>query len=429
MKTSDLLLIGLLATTGLAEDRFTAVAGKQHLSEQLSVFKVNKEDRYTVDGQGHFVGAGFQPSALLDRNGTLHVFFQARLDGSGDKSAKMIAHTASKDGGRSFSKIKFVNPLPMQTYAMSSFTRTLPSGAERISVMASLSIDETVGRLKHPALIKERLGIDVSSFSRKAACLILEYYSDDGGASWTRKEHHGVTDRVYKRNDRDYYLAFINLIGQAREIEKGPYAGRLILAGPLRGDYLPCPDHPKFRNYKPSSSLIYSDNNGESWQFGGVIDDETAFQHNEASAVPVNGGKQILMARRCNTQADGKTMHHSDDGGATWNPGFTTSVAATRCLQVLETSGDTVLCSAPGSKKRTNGRIYISRDHGLNWTYKQIDKGPFSYSTVNRLTDGYFICCYSLGATTEKRESRRGSSRPSGLMTHPQVGNAQATRW
>ena len=90
-------------------------------------------------------------------------------------------------------------------------------------------------------------------------------------------------------------------------------------------------------------------------------------------------------------------MHYSDDGGATWSDGFVTTVAATRCLQVLETSGDTVLCSAPGKANRTHGRIYISRDSGRTWTFKLIEPGPFSYSTVNRLTAGYFLCCYSLG--------------------------------
>lgn len=410
MKKKTLPILGILAllTSGgvqetLAESRFASVAGDGLLSERLAVFTVDKDARHSIDGKPRWVGAGFQPSALLDQKGNIHVFFQARLDGSGDRNEKMIGHVVSTDGGKTFSDVRFVNPLPMQTYAISAFLRTTPEGKERISVLTSLSIDETVGRLKDPALIKERFGIDVASYSRKAACTVLEFYSDDGGESWTRKEHRGISDRIYKRNGREYYLAFINLIGQVREIEAGPHKGRLILGGPLRGDYLPCPDHPHFRNYKSSSSLIYSDDGGESWQFGGVITDETAFAHNEASAVPVNGGKQILLARRRNVNStDGKVMHHSDDGGATWNAGFVTDVVATRCLQVLETSGDTVLCSAPGKRNRTHGRIYFSNDHGRNWSYKLIEEGPFSYSTVNRLSDGYFICCYSLGHHGEK---------------------------
>jgi len=415
MKTNAFLTfcaLGFLASSSSPDafgaDRFAPVVGVGHLSERLSVFKVNKETKHEIGGKQRFVGAGFQPSALLDSKGRLHVFFQARLDGSGDKSEKLIAHVTSRDSGKTFSKMKFVNRTPMQTYAMSSFSRKLPSGVERISVMVSLSIDETIGRLKDPALIKKRLGIDVTSFTRKAACLILEFYSDDGGETWKRKEHRGVSDRVYKRNGRDYYLAFINTIGQVRKIEAGPHAGRLILAGPLRGDYLPCEDHARFRSYKSSSSLIYSDDNGESWKFGGVVNDETAFVHNEASAVPVDGGKRILMVRRRNRSSDeGKVMHYSRDGGATWGKGFASTVAATRCLQVMETCGDIVFCSAPGSRRRKNGRIYYTRDNGKSWSFKVIDKGPFSYSTVQRLKGEYLICCYSLGHHGEQGVAAR----------------------
>ena len=405
MRTNELLISCILAilmssfsSEAIAEDTSARFAGAQQLSERLSVFKVNKEIEYEIDGKKRFVGAGFQPSALLDCKGHIHVFFQARLGGSGDTLAKLIGHVISKDNGKTFSTMKFVTRLPLQTYGISSFTRKLASGLERISLMTSLSIDETVRRLKDHGLIKKRLGIDVSSFTRKAACLILEFYSDDGGKSWKRKEHRGISDRVYKRNGRDYYLAFINLIGQVRKIKTGPHAGRLILAGPLRGDYLPCKDHARFRSYKSSSSVIYSDDKGASWKFGGVINDETAFAHNEASAVSVDAGKRILMVRRRNKGSDkGKVMHYSSDGGATWGKGIVSTIAATRCLQIMETCGDLVFCSAPGVRSRKKGRIYYSRDNGRTWSFKVIDEGPFSYSTINRLEGEYIICCYSLG--------------------------------
>ncbi|MCP4640821.1 MAG: exo-alpha-sialidase [bacterium] len=395
------LICAVAVLAGCVSSRTGSAAklvGTDGISDVLEVFQVDKKKPYVVEGVERTVGAGFQPSVTADDKGNIHVFFQARLDSSDDRAEKLIGHVVSRDFGRTFSDIRFVNSVPMQTYAISAYTRKSPSGKPRISLLTSLSIDETIDRLKAPASIKERLGIDVTTFSRRAATVILEYYSDDGGDTWNRKEHMGVADRVYERNGRDYYLAFINCIGQVRRIEAGPFAGRLILGGPLRGDYLPCPDHPHFRDYPPSSSLIFSDDDGESWQFGGVVSDETAFENNEGSATPVDGGRRILLARRRNkAPATGKIMHHSDDGGATWGPGFETSVAATRCLQVLESHGDLVLCSAPGTRNRANGRIYVSRDAGKTWTWKLVDKGAFSYSTVNRLTGDYLICCYSRG--------------------------------
>lgn len=380
------------------EKQFSSRVGQTGLSNPINVFNVDKSRRYSINGKQYWVGAGFQPSVVMDSEGAIHIFFQARLNGSGDRLEKMIAQVVSRDGGNSFSDASFVNAIPMQTYAVSAFLRTLPSGLPRISVLTSLSIDETVERLKDRELIKKQLGIDVSKFSRQGATLVLEFFSDDLGKSWNRKDHWGISDRVYQRNGREYYLAFINLIGQVRRIETGPYEGRLVLGGPLRGDYLPCEDHPHFRDYPSSSSLVFSDDGGESWKFGGVIKDESAFAHNEASAAPVSGGRQILLARRSNSKgATGKMMHLSDDGGQTWKDGFVTDVGATRCLQVLETHGELVLCSAPGKTNRTQGTIYVSRNSGKTWKAKIIEDGPFSYSTVNKLGGNYFICCYSRG--------------------------------
>jgi hypothetical protein len=286
----------------------------------------------------------------------------------------------------------------MQTYAISSFIHETASGIQRISLLTSLSIDETMSKLKDKTIIMEQLGIDISRFSRKGATLILEYYSDDQGMSWKQKQHYGISDQVYQRNGKDFYLAFINLIGQVRKIEQGKYKGRLILGGPIRGDYLPVKDYPTFREYSPSSSIIYSDDNGETWVFGGIIKDSTAFKHNEASAVPVNHGDQILLVRRSNNEnIKGKTMHLSNDGGSTWENGSVTNIPATKCLQVLEVTDDLVLCSTPAKKNRSEGTIYVSSNNGKTWIPRLIEKTAFSYSTVNHLSGNFFICVYSRG--------------------------------
>ena len=198
LRCVPLVLACLVPLSGLAvADGFTEVVGPAGLSDAIDVFRVEKEKRYRIDGEARWVGAGFQPSVLLDHEGAIHVFFQARLGGSDDRAEKMIAHAVSRDCGRTFSDIRFVNPLPMQTYAISSFLRDMPSGKKRLSVMTSLSIDETMDRIGDPARAKERFGIDVTTFSCCAATLILEYYSDDAGNTWQRKEYCGIADRVY----------------------------------------------------------------------------------------------------------------------------------------------------------------------------------------------------------------------------------------
>jgi hypothetical protein len=386
------------ATVNVELPDFGASLNDGGLSDRVTVFAVDRGRVHSIAGRNRFVGAGFQPSVVMDSRGVIHIFFQARLDGSGDRNEKLIAHVTSEDGGKTYSDLRFVSETPLQSYAVSSFTRKAPGGGERISILTSVSIDETIARLGDPEVIIECTGIDVSTFTRKAATLVLEFYSDDGGRTWKRKEHRGISDRIYQRNGKQHYLAFINLIGQVRKIEGGPHDGRLILAGPLRGDYLPCKDHPHFRNYRSSSSIIFSDDDGESWSFGGVIADDTAFAHNEASAVSIDGGTRLLMVRRRNRGSDGgKVIHYSNDAGMTWGAGRVSSIAATRCLQVLETHGDLILCSAPGRRNRTHGTIYVSSDSGVSWTPRVIEEGPFSYSTVNRLSSDFFLCSYSRG--------------------------------
>lgn len=378
---------------------FDAVLQDKHLSDVIEIYKTDKDHTQEVDGEQRSIGGAFQPSAVLDGKGQIHIFFQARLDSSDDHAEKMIAHVVSSDGGQTFSEPEFIYPKPLQNYAMSPFIRNNPDGGERISLLTCISMDETLTIHGNATTVKAELGIDMNRFTRKAAALILEFYSDDFGKTWQRKEHYDVVDRVYPRNGKDFYVAFMNLIGQVRRIEEGPFKGRLILAGPIRGDYLPCEDHEKFRQYQPSSSVIYSDDQGETWTFGGIIADEkTAFEFNEASAVPVNKGERLVMVRRANARkAPGKMIHYSDDGGDSWGPGILSSIEATRCLQVLEKHGDTVMCSTPGHKMRSRGQIYFSRDHGASWTKKQIEDKLFSYSTVQHLQDDHFICVWSRG--------------------------------
>jgi len=55
----------------------------------------------------------FNPPPCWTARIGIHVFLQAQLDGSGDRSGIMIAHATSNDSGKTFSERALVNSLPM----------------------------------------------------------------------------------------------------------------------------------------------------------------------------------------------------------------------------------------------------------------------------------------------------------------------------
>jgi hypothetical protein len=55
-------------------ENFSQIVKKNGLSEALNVFRPEREKRYIIDGKKHTIGAGFQPSVLLDPKGIIHIF-------------------------------------------------------------------------------------------------------------------------------------------------------------------------------------------------------------------------------------------------------------------------------------------------------------------------------------------------------------------
>ena len=92
-----------------------------------------------------------------------------------------------------------------------------------------------------------------------------------------------------------YMPVFVNAIGQVHQVPEGPYKGRYVLAG---ADYAAPDGEPlteNFRNHASvGSGVLYSDDRGETWRMDGLIAD---YLGNEASAVSLRGGKELLMIR------------------------------------------------------------------------------------------------------------------------------------
>jgi hypothetical protein len=192
-------------------------------------------------------------------------------------------------------------------------------------------------------------------------------------------------------------VPFFNPIGQVHRIEDGPKAGRLIIAGPVKfGRDGPIANPSDIYDYKmQTSALIYSDDDGESWHLAGL----TPEGGNEASAVAIDDGRRIIMIRRRNSRetTPARIVNYSDDFGLTWTPNtYVQDMPSPLCLGVLFKDGEKLIFTQPALAQplpRMPGWIGVSTDEGRTWTGKIIQKGPFSYSDIDRIpgTDIYAV--------------------------------------
>jgi len=362
----------------------------------------------------------FQPSFVITSKGTLLVFCQGRLFAGADNDPKVILMNKSFDLGQTWEGVEVLSS-PMNSFANSPYTSII-NGKERISFLTCVGLKVTKDFYKNDfTVVKEKTGIDIKSVGDEKAAALCRYYSDDDGTSWSLEVLTGDKTPLYK-NYNGFTPVFMNTIGQVHKIKEGRYKGRMILAAPMYSvaDGVTMTDN--FRNHKCNGTgIIYSDDQGETWQMDGMISDYLA---NEASAVSINEGMEILMIRRMNNP-DGykehqiekiinpgigeRIAHKSDDGGKTWSDSFLIGISDIKCHGTLARVNDRLYFSIPAGRNdrskpkdnwdddRIRGSIYFSDDEGNTWIHKVIEESYFSYSTVGKLTDELMITFFSRG--------------------------------
>lgn len=361
----------------------------------------------------------FQPSYVVTAKGTLLVFCQGRLKNGGDNEPKVILMNKSDDYGKTWDGVRVISA-PMNHFAISAYTSPTESG-ERVSFLTCVGLKVTKGYYRNDfELLKEKTGIDLEVVGGEKASVICRYYSDDNGATWKQESLAGNKTPLYK-NYAGFTPVFLNAIGQVHAIETGPHSGRFIMAAPIYAvsDSETMTDN--FRNHPCSGSgVIYSDDKGETWKMDGMITDYLA---NEASAVSINKGEELLMIRRGNSAGilkehpakskfrpliGGRIAHTSDDGGKTWSEPFLVNISGIACHGTLARIKDRLYFSIPNGSgqqtekkawdaNRVRGSIYYSDDEGANWKHKVIEEGLYSYSTVGKLTDVCRVTFFARG--------------------------------
>ncbi len=373
------------------------------LSERTLAFEPGFE------AHGEVVCRTFQPSYVVLGGGNLLAFCQGRLREGRDDDPKVILTSRSADGGATWSPAKAVSGR-LTHYAMSAY-RSEREGRERVSVLTMVDMRGTERLYGHDhGEMRERTGIDIDAVGHRTPMVLCRFDSDDGGESWTMETLLGERSPLNRRY-ADGTLIMFNPVGQVHVIPEGPHRGRYILGGPVTvvpggeavSDYFR--DHPQ-----SGSAVLCSDDQGETWRADGFITDYLA---NEASAVSVRGGEELLMVRRLNPpdrlaerSLSGEVnpgpmqriAHTSADWGRTWSPPFLVDISGVLCHGTLARRGRRLLFSIPNGPGRRRGAIYCSDDEGRTWGHKVIDSESFSYSTVGPLNESQYITLYARGS-------------------------------
>ena len=231
---------------------------------------------------------------------------------------------------------------------------------------------------------------DIKRGTSKDSRRIFVLYSDDNGQTWSRPAE--ITKDVKKEEWRWYATG----PGVGIQLKYGKNKGRLVIPC----DYSASAGDPNSSQY--GSHLIYSDDNGKTWQIGGVVKNGG----NECQVVECLDGSLILNMRN-HSKYGSRAIAYSYDGGKTLKDvSFISNLQEPRCQASLIryspnglTDKNIILFSNPNhNKKRLNMTVKASYDEGKTWPMeKSLHKGPSAYSCLVVLPDGKVGCLYEAG--------------------------------
>lgn len=364
------------------------------------------------------VTRGFQPSFTVIKDGTVFSFCQGRLGNGWDDDVKAILMSISKDGGRNWGEPRRLSA-PMNHFALSAYTFE-EAGVETVAVVVAVDLHVTREFYRDAeASAGVSPDFDLFTIPEWQPCVMLRVLSKDGGNTWEFEMIDGERSPL-GRACSGYVPTFINMIGQIQKVETGPHAGRIFTSGPVYAKPVGETLSSHFRDQATvGSAVIYSDDNGASWQLEGIAADYLA---NESSAVLIEEGSKLLMVRRRNQETmmeknppltdflppyGHRIFQTSEDWGRTWSDYQTPPVSGVRCHGTLCRIGQRLYFSIPQGTGdnveadydhgRERGTIYYSDDDGQSWTPRVLEPGTFSYSTVGQLSEEERICFFAQG--------------------------------
>lgn len=218
---------------------------------------------------------------------------------------------------------------------------------------------------------------------------IFLLHSDDDGRTWSAPRE--IT-RETKQNDWGWVATGP---GHGIQLQNGPYRNRLVV-----------PANHTTGTGASYSHVIYSDDNGKTWNLGGTVPQAG---ENEATVAELPDSKLLLNMRNYNREtAKCRALSFSNDGGQTWSAveypqDLIESVCQGSMLNYSPKGKitNTLLFSNPAStEERENITIKISTDQGNTWPEGiLVHKGYGAYSDLVNWGNGNIGIIFEYGTS------------------------------
>lgn len=311
------------------------------------------------------------PTVVVSNSGAILAFCEARKYGCSDTGDIDLVMKKSLDNGVTWSKLKIIwddnnnvcgNPAPV-----------VDKETGRIHVLATWNNGED-----HETEIINGTSID----SR----MVYQLTSEDDGETWSQPKN--ITKHVKLDNWSWYATGPVHGI----QLKHKNYKGRLLI---------PC-DHIEQGSNRYFSHVIYSDDQGVTWQLGGTTPKDKV---NECSVAELSNGDLMLNMRNYYRDSlKARQTAISKDGGKTWiHQQFDKGLPEPRCqgalLTVNRNDNKLLLFTNPSDPdSRVNMTLSVSYDEGLTWGNKiTIYKSHSAYSDLAELGNGDIFILYEAG--------------------------------
>jgi sialidase-1 len=236
----------------------------------------------------------------------------------------------------------------------------------------------------NPAPVFDKVTGDVIIVATMNNDRVFVLRSPDEGNNWEKPIE--ITTSVKHESWKWYATGPVHAI----QLEHSAYKNRLVV---------PC-NHTIASIDKHVSHVIYSDDNGKTWQLGGSVLQEKT---DECSVAELANGNLILNMRNNDRSLPCRKTSISSDGGIIWStPVYDSTLIEPICqgsLMRYSFIPDILLFSNPKhKKKRKNLTLSISKDNGKTWVKQlTIYAKKSAYSDLVVLKNGDIFCLFETG--------------------------------